>query len=83
MIKKGDLVMITRPMRCGHGQPGYIFTAGRVVRADGWMCEVCGQIEPPGVVVMNGNTQEAVEMWRLTKIDPPPIHEQIIEEAEA
>lgn len=86
MIKKGDLVMVTRLMRCGHGKPGAIFTAGNVFHDVWWMCKVCGQMHPNCVVVEVGNANtanSAVEAWRLTKIDPPPVEQDILEETVA
>ena len=85
MIKKGDLVMVVRPISCcgSTKRLGEVFVAG-----DYWaghaFCTVCGHDRTqygPFIVVPGGN--RCMEASRLTKIDPPPITQDVNEEAVA
>lgn len=84
MIKKGDLVMVTRPTPCcaSDAPTGKIFVVDAVAQAAGF-CVLCGA-ERHGLAAWNDQREGGwIDVYRLTKIDPPPIHEQIIEEAVA
>lgn len=84
MIKKGDLVMIVRAAPCcgANKSVGAVFIAGEDAPHVLGHCGACGSIHDEGRAVW-GYKHFGAPVSRLTKIDPPPIHEQIIEEAVA
>jgi hypothetical protein len=83
MIKAGDLVMVTRPRPCGCPSPrmGIPFIAKSITKMH-MLCATCGH-EYGEVWRVERDGVRGTALFRLTKIDPPPIREQITEEAVA
>lgn len=71
-FKKGDLVMVVRPMPCCGAADGLgtIRTVEGSESGDGWMCGKCGQAHD-GRRMATFLPDDAIPTCMLIKIDPP------------
>jgi hypothetical protein len=74
-IKKGDLVMITKTLPCGHGRVGLPFIVEDVRLSKTSLCAVCGREYPAALCVFKTD-KECVELYRIIKIDPPALTDE-------
>jgi len=79
-IKPGDLVVVTRPGRCGCSHRlGHLFTVTVVRPAFEYRrCDACGYFgrSLPGDFVVEGHAEGSMSYERLTRIDPLPESEK-------
>lgn len=71
-IKKGDLVMTIRPLRCcGGGSLGLILSVTGMPHKIKGRCVYCHAIYDTVAVAVNGEHSNEVPTYRIKKIDPP------------
>lgn len=70
-ISVGDLVMIVRPTKCGHGRLGAIFTVAEIRKPRGrYHCEKCKISLGNDCLVATGYGRFCIELDRLKRIPP-------------
>jgi hypothetical protein len=86
-ISVGDLVMVTKPLSCGHGSGlGHVGKVKKIKGESGAAsCKVCDAFDTPGALVAQLDTGDAFMLYRLKKIPPltEPKHVHTIEELTA
>ena len=89
MIKSGDLVRVVKPTTCCN-QPfgiGTTYYVSKIVPAQtaylSWYCEFCGRdIYCAGLALEVGTIDNAIEIERLKRIDPPALDDDAFNERE-
>jgi len=75
-IQAGDLVVVTKPSRCGCSHRlGHLFTVTVVRPAFEYRrCDACGYFgrSLPGDFVVEGHAEGSMSYERITRIDPLP-----------
>jgi threonine dehydrogenase-like Zn-dependent dehydrogenase len=71
-ISAGDLVVIIKPLACGHGQTGYIFTVKELVLSapGGGFCSQCKAIFPNQFLAARHPDGDMTDILRLKRIPP-------------
>jgi len=72
-IKVGDLVMVVRPLWCGHGKK--LGVVGAVIQIlpnhdNGEKCDTCHALLGPSTVVSLAGHERPFDLYRLKRIDP-------------
>lgn len=80
-IKAGDLVMVVRLRKCGHGKLGAVIRVMAVEPAiSGRVSCPCGDTQLTSTVLLHspkGHNGGALELWRVIKIDPPATGDEV------
>lgn len=84
-IKAGDLVMVVRPTACcgNAGWLGLIFTVLDVLPAATHACPYCHTVWTNAFALSVGKVGLGFPISRLTKIDPPAVPQEVLEEVSA
>lgn len=72
-IAVGDMVMIVRPMPCGHGAIGKPFIVAELARVGFCICKYCNK-QYDGIklaAMFQKGVPVGVDVGRLQRIDPP------------
>ena len=83
-IRVGDLVMVVKPRSCCPEKTRFgVITRITKIHNEARCCKYCKKIYPKGLVFANTLNGNGTELYRLKKINPPPIKESIEREVTA